>query len=92
MVIHDQYDSEIQHEFALLKTGKANYAVLSQLSIIFEIPDGIKLTIQEFTRGVVAFMYVTSGREKKSCVVYNRGEILVSTILYEILRVFLYDS
>ena len=40
---------------------------------------GYKLTISEFTRGVVAFMYVTcsSGREKKSCVVYNRGEILV---------------
>ena len=38
---------------------------------------GHHLTIQEFTRGVVAFMYVTCGREKKSCVVYNRGEILV---------------
>ena len=38
---------------------------------------GHHLTIQEFTLGVVAFMYVTCGREKKLCVVYNRGEILV---------------
>ena len=39
MDIHDQYSSEIQHEIALLKTEKANYAILSQSSIIFEIPD-----------------------------------------------------
>ena len=42
MDIHDKYTSEIQHEIALLKTGKANYAILSQLSIIFEIPKDIK--------------------------------------------------
>ena len=39
MDIHGQYTSEIQHEIALLKSGKANYAILSQLSIIFEILD-----------------------------------------------------
>ena len=27
MDIHGQYTSEIQHEIALLKTGKANYAI-----------------------------------------------------------------
>ena len=32
MDIHDRYTYEIQHECALLKTGKANYAILSQLS------------------------------------------------------------
>ena len=42
MDIHDQYASEIQNEIALLKTGKANYAILSKLSIIFEIPDDIE--------------------------------------------------
>ena len=41
MDIHTRYAYEIQYEIALLKTGKANYAIsiLSQLSIIFEIPD-----------------------------------------------------
>ena len=41
MDIHGRYAYEIQHEIAFLKTGKANYAIssLSQLSIIFEIPD-----------------------------------------------------
>ena len=39
---HDQSTSEIQHEVALLTTGKANYATLSQLLIIFEIPDDIE--------------------------------------------------
>ena len=43
---------------------------------------GHHLTIQEFTRGVIAFMYVTCGREKKSCVVYNCGEILVISSLF----------
>ena len=33
MDIHNQYTSEIQHEIALLTTGKANYGNLSQLSI-----------------------------------------------------------
>ena len=42
MYIHDQYTSEIQHEIALLKIGKANNAVLSQLLIIFEILDDIE--------------------------------------------------
>ena len=44
MDIYDQYASEIQHEivFLKLKIGKANYAVLSQLPIIFEIPDDIE--------------------------------------------------
>ena len=42
MDIHDQYTSKIQHEIALLTTGKANYANLSQLSIIFEIPKDIE--------------------------------------------------
>ena len=42
MDIYDQYSSEIQHEIAVLKTGKENYAILSQLSIIFEIPDDIE--------------------------------------------------
>ena len=41
MDIHDQYTSEIQHEVALLKTGKENYAILSQLLITFEILDDI---------------------------------------------------
>ena len=43
---------------------------------------GHHLTIQEFTRGVIAFMYVTCGREKKSCLDYNRGEILVTCPIY----------
>ena len=42
MDIHDQYTSEIQHKIALLKTWKANYAILSRLLIIFEIPDDIE--------------------------------------------------
>ena len=42
MDIHERYPDEIQHEIALLQTGKANYVFLSQLSIIFEIPDDIK--------------------------------------------------
>ena len=42
MDIHDQYTTEIQHEIALRKTGKANYPILSQSSIIFEIPDNIE--------------------------------------------------
>ena len=44
MDIHDQYASEMQLEIALLNIGKANYAVLSQSSIIFEIPDDIERT------------------------------------------------
>ena len=44
MDIHDQYASEMQLEIALLNIGKANYAVLSRLSIIFEIPDDIERT------------------------------------------------
>ena len=168
--IHDQYTYEIQHEIVLLKTGEANHAILSQLSIIFEIPDdnervhkswkddsdnyrirgwailarmnscdsgnwqevccveqstykyelkqlerslianctpwhhlrfltaigrnyrterwrvslfGHHLTIQEFMRGVEAFMYASSGTgwENKSCVIYNRGERLVLIVL-----------
>ena len=42
MDIHDQYTSEIKHKIALLKPGKANYAILSQLSIIFEIRDNLE--------------------------------------------------
>ena len=42
MDIHDWYASEIQHEIAPLLNGKANHAILSQLSIIFEIPDDIE--------------------------------------------------
>ena len=41
MNIHDRYTYEIQHEIAPPKTGKANYAILSQLSI-FEIPGDIE--------------------------------------------------
>ena len=41
MDIHERYAYEIQHEISFLKvkTGKANYAILSQLSIVSEIPD-----------------------------------------------------
>ena len=39
MDIHERYAYEIKHEIAFLKSGKANYAILSQLSIIFEILD-----------------------------------------------------
>ena len=35
----DRYSYKIQHEIAFQKVGEANYAILSQLSIIFEIPD-----------------------------------------------------
>ena len=42
MGIHDRYSYEIQHEIALLKTGKANYAILSQLSITFQLPDDME--------------------------------------------------
>ena len=42
MDMHDRYTYEIEHEIALLKTGKGNYAILSQLSIIFDIPDDIE--------------------------------------------------
>ena len=43
MHIHDQYiTNEIQHEIVLISTGKVNYCILSQLSIIFEIPDDIE--------------------------------------------------
>ena len=42
MDIYDQYATKIQHEIALLKTGKANYAILSQVLIIFEIPDNFE--------------------------------------------------
>ena len=38
MDIHERYAYEIQHEIASQKTGKVNYAIRSQLSIIFEIP------------------------------------------------------
>ena len=54
--------------------GRNKRAERGQVSLF-----GHHLTIQEFTQGVVAFMYVTCGREKKSCVAYNRGEILVRT-------------
>ena len=37
MDIHDQYISEIQHAIALLNTGKANYVILSQSSIVFNL-------------------------------------------------------
>ena len=39
MDIHERYAYEIQHEIASQKTGEVNYAIRSQLSIIFEIPD-----------------------------------------------------
>ena len=42
MDIDDQHTSEIQHEIALLKTAKANQAILSRLSIMFEILDDIE--------------------------------------------------
>ena len=45
--IHDQYTSEIQHEIALLTTGKANYGNLSQLSIVFEISDDIEQSMSQ---------------------------------------------
>ena len=39
MDIHEQYAYEIRLKIAFLKIGAANYAILSQLSIIFEIPE-----------------------------------------------------
>ena len=50
---------------------------------------GHHLTIQEFTRGVVALMYVTCGREKKSCVVDKHGEILVLICEYQKMKLSL---
>ena len=41
MDIHDRYTYEVQHEIVLLITKKTNNAILSQLSIKFEIPDDI---------------------------------------------------
>ena len=40
MDIHDNYTYKIKHEIAIPK-NQANYAILSQLSIIFEILDDI---------------------------------------------------
>ena len=37
MDIHDQHTNEIQREIALIETGKVNYSILSQVSIILEI-------------------------------------------------------
>ena len=36
MDIHDQYTSEIKHEIAILKTGKANHAILSRSMYIHD--------------------------------------------------------
>ena len=39
MDINEQYAYEIKHEIAFLKNRMADYAILSQLSIISKIPD-----------------------------------------------------
>ena len=38
--------------------------------IIWTLPD-MTLTIQEVTRGVETFLYMTCGRENKSCVMWS---------------------
>ena len=45
MDVDDRYSFEIQHQKRYRfpkKAGKANYAILTQLSIFFEIPDIIE--------------------------------------------------
>ena len=54
---HDRYTNGIQHEITLLKTGKANYAILSKFLIIFEIPDDIERVYESWNTITTTFEY-----------------------------------